>query len=98
VATRSPRSLARTSALAAGLPVVTTPVGGIPEVVKDGVNGLIISPGDVKALGASILRLLEDAELRERMSGANVELVRSRHDAPIVAATLCEWYDEVRGR
>jgi glycosyltransferase involved in cell wall biosynthesis len=85
-------------ALAAGLPVVTTPVGGIPEVVKDGVNGLIISPGDVKALGASILRLLEDAELRERMSGANVELVRSHHDAPIVAATLCEWYDEVRGR
>jgi glycosyltransferase involved in cell wall biosynthesis len=85
-------------AMAAGLPVVTTPVGGIPEVVKDGVNGLIVSPGDVKALGASILRLLEDAELRERMSGANVEFIRSRHDAPIVAATVCRWYNEVWGR
>jgi len=82
-------------AMAAGLPVVTTPVGGIPEVVRDGVNGIIISPGDVRALSAAVLRLLEDAELRKRMSEANVELVRSRHDAPLVAATLCEWYNEI---
>ena len=82
-------------AMAAGLPVVTTPVGGIPEVVKDGVNGLIISPGDVRALSAAVLRLLDDSELRKRMSEANVELVRSRHDAPVVAATLCEWYNEI---
>ncbi len=85
-------------ALAAGLPVVTTPVGGIPEVVKDGVNGLIILPGDVQALATSILRLLDDAELRERMSEVNIELVRSRHDASIVAATLCEWYNEIWNR
>lgn len=85
-------------ALAAGLPVVTTPVGGIPEVVKDGVNGLIISPGDVRALATSILRLLDDAELRARMSEVNIELVRSRHDASIVAATLCEWYNEIWNR
>ena len=85
-------------AMAAGLPVVTTPVGGIPEVVKDGVNGLIISPGDVKALGASILRLLGDAELRQRMSEENIELAGSKHDAPVVAATLCKWYNEVCGR
>lgn len=82
-------------AMAAGLPVVTTPVGGIPEVVKDGVNGIIISPGDVRALSASVLRLLDDSDLRKRMSEANVELVRSRHDAPIVAATLCDWYNEI---
>ncbi len=82
-------------AMAAGLPVVPTPVGGLPEVVRDGINGIIISPGDVRALSAAVLRLLDGAELRKRMSEANVELVRSRHDAPLVAATLCEWYNEI---
>jgi len=82
-------------AMAAGLPVVTTPVGGIPEVVKDGVNGIIITPGDVRALSSALLRLLGDPALRKRMSDANVELARSRHDAPVVAATLCEWYNEI---
>jgi len=85
-------------AMAAGLPVVTTPVGGIPEIVRDGVNGLVITPGDVRALGSSILRILGDDALRARMSAANVELVRSRHDATLVARTLVEWYHEVSGR
>jgi len=82
-------------AMAAGLPVVTTPVGGIPEVVRNDVNGIIISPGDVRALSAAVLRLLGDEALRRRMSDANVDLVRTRHDAPVVAATLCEWYNEI---
>lgn len=83
---------------AAGLPIVTTPVGGVPEIVKDGVNGLLISPGDVRALSASILRLLEDGDLRRKMSETNVRSVRSRHDASLVARTLCKWYDELAGR
>ncbi len=84
-------------AMAAGLPVVTTPVGGIPEVVRDGVNGLVVTPGDVRTLAASILKLLDDADLRRTMSAANVELVRSRHDAVLVARTLVEWYHEISG-
>jgi glycosyltransferase involved in cell wall biosynthesis len=84
-------------AMAAGLPVVTTPVGGIPEVVKDGVNGLVITPGDVRALAAAILRLLGDDDLRRAMSEANVKLVRSRHDAELVARTLVGWYHGVSG-
>jgi glycosyltransferase involved in cell wall biosynthesis len=84
-------------AMAAGLPVVTTPVGGIPEVVRDGVNGLVVTPGDVRSLAASILKLLDDADLRRTMSAANVELVRSRHDAVLVARTLVEWYHQVSG-
>ncbi|MFH1502119.1 MAG: glycosyltransferase family 4 protein [Candidatus Eisenbacteria bacterium] len=82
-------------ALAAGLPIVTTPVGGIPEVVVDGVNGLLHEPGDVDALALSILRLLDDAELRSRMSGANLELVSARHDARVVARELVGWYNDV---
>lgn len=82
-------------ALAAGLPVVTTPVGGIPEIVEDEVNGCLIEPGDVDALAASILRLLASAELRARMSDANLELVRTRHDARVVARELVDWYDDI---
>lgn len=79
-------------AMAAGLPVVTTPVGGLPEVVKDRVNGFLVTPGDVRALASAILALLDDPDLRRRMGAANAELVRSRHDAELVARTLVSWY------
>lgn len=54
-------------ALAAGLPVVATNVGGIPELVQDGENGFLIEPGDVKALAERLARLANDAALRRRM-------------------------------
>lgn len=82
-------------ALAAGLPIITTPVGGIPEVIEDGTNGLLVQPGDVDALAASMLRLLGDADLRRAIGAANTELARTRHDAGIVARTLLGWYEEL---
>jgi glycosyltransferase involved in cell wall biosynthesis len=85
-------------AMAAGLPVVTTPVGGLPEIVKDRVNGLLVAPGDVRALASAIVKLLDDADLRRRMGAANIELVRSRHDADLVARTLVSWYRGVSDR
>lgn len=54
-------------ALAAGLPVIATCVGGIPEVVKDNDNGFLIPPGDIKALSGSLEKLVSDADLRKRM-------------------------------
>lgn len=63
-------------AMAAGLPVVATRVGGIPEIVRDGVNGLLCEPGDVAGLTAAMLRLREDPELRARMAAANRERAR----------------------
>ena len=62
-------------AMAAGLPVVACPVGGIPEAVHDGVNGLLVPPRDSKQLGAAIIRLLSDPELRARMGKAGREIV-----------------------
>ncbi|MEA3407267.1 MAG: glycosyltransferase [Chloroflexota bacterium] len=57
-------------AMAAGLPVVATRVGGVPEVVVDGETGLLVPPGDPDALAQAILRLLRDPDLRHRMGQA----------------------------
>jgi glycosyltransferase involved in cell wall biosynthesis len=54
-------------AMAAGLPIVTTPVGGIPEIVEHDREGCLVSPGDVQALASAIDRLLSDEALRRRM-------------------------------
>jgi glycosyltransferase involved in cell wall biosynthesis len=57
-------------ALAVGCPVIATSVGGVPEVVRDGENGLLVAPGDSQALAQAIARLLSDEALRERLAAA----------------------------
>jgi glycosyltransferase involved in cell wall biosynthesis len=57
-------------ALAAGTPVIATAVGGIPEVVRDGENGLLVPPRDVDALVAAIERLVRDDALRASLADA----------------------------
>lgn len=57
-------------ALAVGCPVIASAVGGVPEVVGDGENGLLVPPRDARALAAAIGRFFGDAELRERLSAA----------------------------
>ncbi|MBA3787777.1 MAG: glycosyltransferase family 4 protein [Actinobacteria bacterium] len=57
-------------ALAVGTPVVATAVGGVPEIVRDGENGLLVPPGDPLALAAALRRYLEDPELQERLRSA----------------------------
>lgn len=57
-------------AMAAGVPVVATRVGGIPSVVADGVCGLLVEPGDVAGLAGAIAKLLADPALATRMGAA----------------------------
>jgi glycosyltransferase involved in cell wall biosynthesis len=59
---------AAVEALAVGTPVVSTAVGGVPEVVHDGENGLLVPPNDPDALAAAIRRVLEDDGLRDRLA------------------------------
>lgn len=54
-------------AMAAGVPVVATRAGGIPELVEDGVTGLLAAPGDSEGLANAVTRLLEDPDLRVRV-------------------------------
>ena len=57
-------------ALAAGTPVIATAVGGVPEIVRDGENGLLVPPGDPAALAAAMRRLITDAGLHSRLAAA----------------------------
>jgi glycosyltransferase involved in cell wall biosynthesis len=62
-------------AMAVGTPVVATDVDAVPELVEHGVNGILITPGDVKGLAAGVLRVLEH---REEMGAAALRTARAR--------------------
>lgn len=64
-------------ALAAGRPVVASRVGGIPEVVEHGINGLLVEPADERGLEEALCRLLLDGELRARLGAAAGDAARA---------------------
>ena len=65
-------------AMAAGIPAVASAVGGIPEVLSDGVTGFLVAPGDVATLERQLRRLLADPALAARIGAAGRESVRLR--------------------
>ena len=64
--------------VAVGTPVVATRVGGIPEIIEDGVSGLLVPPRDPAALGSALIRLIEDPELAARMAARAHETLCER--------------------
>lgn len=68
-------SLAVLEAMAAGIPVVSSAIGGTEELVEDGRSGLLVPPGDAKGLAAALRRMLGDAELRRELSARARERV-----------------------
>lgn len=64
-------------ALEFGLPIVATRVGGIPEIVEDGGNGILIEYGDLEGMKTALLRLAADPQLRLRISRANLEKAKA---------------------
>ncbi len=79
-------------AMACGKPVVASRVGGVPELVTDGSDGLLVDAGDVGGIADSILRLLRDAGLRERMGSAGRERV-SHYSWDDTARTVLDAYE-----
>ncbi|MGZ4256566.1 MAG: glycosyltransferase family 4 protein [Gaiellaceae bacterium] len=69
-------------AMAAGLPVVATAVGGVPELVVDGETGLLVPARDAKALAQALGRLVRDRELRERLGEAGRSRAEQLFDLP----------------
>ncbi|NIM03269.1 glycosyltransferase [bacterium] len=65
-------------ALASRVPVVSTNVGGIPEIVKDGVNGILVPPGNPGALARAIISLIRNRALAEQMAEEGFQLVNKK--------------------
>ncbi len=72
-------SLTLLEAMASGLPVVVTDVGGNPEIVRDGTHGLLFPRGDAEAGAACLRRLLRDGEFAERLGASGRARVAERY-------------------
>lgn len=72
-------------AMACGLPVVATEAGGVPDLVADGITGLLAPPEDVGALASALGRIVSDAGLRERLGKAARQLVVREYSLNAVA-------------
>lgn len=81
-------------AMASGLPVVATAVGGIPELVKDGENGLLVPAGDPARLAAALGRLVSDAALRSGMGRRGSDMAGA-HDMDVYAGKLAAIYESI---
>lgn len=75
-------------AMAHSVPVVTTQIMGIPELVENGESGLLVPPGRVDVLGDALARLIGDAELRERLGARGRERVLAEFDVNKSAGQL----------
>jgi glycosyltransferase involved in cell wall biosynthesis len=81
-------------AMSAGLPVVASRVGGVPEIVEHGVHGLLFPSGDEAAAAAALRRLSGDEHLRAALGVRAAADARARHDAGGMVARYVELYRE----
>ncbi len=83
-------------AQAAGVPVIAGRLGGVPEVVRDGVSGVLVAPYDAGALAAATRRLLDDGAGRRRLGEAARALVAAEHSLAGAAAVVGAALDHAR--
>ncbi len=91
----TPRSLLEAAAI--GRPIVTTDVPGCRETVTDGVSGILVPPRDPDALAAALLRLIDDAKLRESMGQAGRAKAETQFDEQIVIQRTLAVYEDLLG-
>ena len=78
-----------------GLPVITTPVGGIPDVAQDGVNMLLFNPGDIDMLAKQMKRMIEDNSLRNKISKQSTLLASTTFNIDTINKEIGEIYKEL---
>jgi glycosyltransferase involved in cell wall biosynthesis len=82
-------------AMAAGMAIVSTPVGGIPEVIKDGYNGFLVPPGDVPALAEKLSLLAANRDLCQLMGQRNRQIAEQELDVKPYASRLSALYESL---
>ena len=86
--------MALLEAMAAGVPVVASRVGGNTELVTDGINGLLLPPEDVDGLACTLSRLVADALLRERLAAAGGALIERKFDRAVMARAYVDIFEQ----
>ncbi|MDI6852731.1 MAG: glycosyltransferase [Deltaproteobacteria bacterium] len=87
--------LALLEAMGAGLPVVASRVGGVKDVISDGINGRLIPAGDPQALAAAIVELSRRPDRRTAMGNAAQETIKKRFSQEVMLQKLAELYQEL---
>ncbi len=82
-------------AMALGVPVVATRVAGVPRLVRDGVEGLVVAPGNEPELAAGLRRLLTDAPLRSRLAAQGRRTIEERYSFRARMEKVRALYDEL---
>ena len=82
-------------AMAAGVPVIGTRVGGIPEIIEDGVNGYIVSPDNPKELRDAIVKVLEKVELYEKFAAEGLRVVKEKFSIEDNIRKIVSFYDNL---
>jgi glycosyltransferase involved in cell wall biosynthesis len=84
-------------AMSCGLPVVSTRIGGVPEVVEHGVTGYVTEPGDAREFAEAIAGILSSESLLASMSMASVQRVQERFSLEVMARAYFDLYQEKNG-
>jgi glycosyltransferase involved in cell wall biosynthesis len=84
-------------AMSASLPIISTPVGGIPEVVRDGHNGYLVPPGDIPALAEKIILLVNNPALRDAFGQRSRAIIDQELDAKPYVQRLAKLYEAILG-
>jgi glycosyltransferase involved in cell wall biosynthesis len=85
-------------AMALEVPVVATRIAGIPRLIRDGDNGLLVEPGDVEGLGRALLGLLRSADLRGRLGEAGRRTIEAGYSFEARMEKIRTLYDDLLGR
>ena len=94
---REAQGLSVLEAMALSRPVVASNVGGIPEMIEDGVTGLLVPPHDAEALATAIVRLLRDHPYADTLGRAGHDLVHDRFCIELMVSAVESIYDEGAG-
>ena len=85
-------------AFAAGLPVISTRVGQIPNMIEDGVNGFVVEPGDSRGLVERLMILVRSSERRKHMAKANYKKAREKYSVEAGVKKMSEVFEAVLDR
>ena len=93
-----PFGLTMLESMASGKPMIVTRAGGMPEVIKNKVNGFVVSPRNHEALARKTIELLTNEKLRKKLGKTALRMVREKHNKRKMAEKTIAVYEKVAER